>query len=75
MGDYANDHILLWALAPTTTHGAAAGSEPNRALDDQAPALVSSDGVGPFFVTLFLSSPEGHPACLAGPAFVTDGHS
>jgi hypothetical protein len=22
VGDYANDHILLWALAPMTTHDA-----------------------------------------------------
>jgi len=43
----------LWALALATTNGAAAGSERNRALDDQAPPLVSGDGLGSFFVTLF----------------------
>jgi hypothetical protein len=25
VGDYANDHILLWALAPTTTNDAREG--------------------------------------------------
>jgi len=33
VGDYANDHILMWALAPTTTNDAGEG----RRLSERIP--------------------------------------